>query len=123
MTLVLEFVSGMFKRAVGPYIRVDRGHDEVQLAMTATQLYGSTAGDAEVWKSASWWFTFSAGGEFAIEIQGPTPDDGTRGGGQSAVIVVTLSLGLLPAFLACLGPNGDQPVSLEISPHRVEISS
>jgi hypothetical protein len=119
MTLELEFVTGIFEWSVGPHIQVGAvTDDQVSFGGTATHLYGNTLGDHEVWKSASWWLEFRPGAEFAVEVTAPTPPKGPRDRGDSGSVSVTLSLGLLPAFLSRLGPNRDQPVSMEITPGR-----
>jgi hypothetical protein len=122
MTLALEFVSATLKSDGAPLIEASLGEADVRIPMKATHVVGSTIGDAEVWKSASWWFAFRAGGEFAVEVQEPTAEDETHGGGLSAVVVVTLMSELLPGFLARLGPNMDRSVNMEITPNHVSIS-
>jgi hypothetical protein len=122
VTLILEFVSATLKSDGGLIIQASSRGADARIPMGATRVVGNTIGDPEVWKSASWWFAFRADGEFAIEVQGPTSEDETHGGGLSAVVVVTLPSELLPGFLARLGPNMDRSVSMEISPDQVTIS-
>jgi hypothetical protein len=122
MTLTLEFVSATLQGDGGPIIQAGLGEADTRIPMKATHVHGNTIGDAEVWKAANWWFVFREGGDFAIEVQEATPEGEGRSSGISAVVVVTLSSGLLSSFLARLGPNMDRSVSMEIAPDRVSIS-
>jgi len=122
MTLTLEFVSATLQGSGGSLIQAGVGEADVRIPMTATRVHGNTIGDAEVWKAASWWFAFRAGGEFAVEVQGPTPESEGHGSGLPAVVVVTLASELLSGFLARLGPNMDRSMSMEITPDHVSIS-
>jgi hypothetical protein len=124
MPLELEFVSATLKWSTGPYIVSERGNDNVSFGGEVTRLVGNTLGDHEVWQKASWWLEFRPGAEFAVEVRAPTPPKGPRDDpGDSGSVSVTLPMGLLPAFFDLLGPNGDRPVHMEITPRKAEFMS
>jgi hypothetical protein len=123
MPLELEYVRGTLELSVGPLIESTiGGNDNVSFAGHLTQLVGNTRGDQDFYQNANWWLEFRPGAEFAVEVSAPTPPKGPRDPGDSGSVRVTLSMGLLPAFCAIVGPNRDRPVHVEITPREANFS-
>jgi hypothetical protein len=120
MALTVEFISGRLKADGLALMRASRGQAEFSLPMVVEMIHGNTI-DAEIWKTANWWFVFREG-DFEIEVSEPQEDTGGRSGGSPAGITVRFPLQLLPGFLDRLGPNKNHSFSLELSSLGIVIS-